>query len=32
VAGIAREVLEKDKSGRRSLYEQLSMPMDQTVE
>jgi regulator of RNase E activity RraA len=32
VAGFAREILEKDKSGRRSLYEQLGIPLDKTVE
>ena len=32
VAGYAREVLEKDKAGRRNLYEQLGMPMDHTVQ
>lgn len=32
VAGYAREVLEKDKAGRRNLYERLEMPLDQTVQ
>ncbi len=32
VARHAREVLEKDKAGRRSLYERLGIPVDQTVE
>jgi regulator of RNase E activity RraA len=32
VARNAREVLGKDKAGRRSLYERLGMPLDQTVE
>jgi regulator of RNase E activity RraA len=32
VARNAQEVLEKDKAGRRSLYERLGLPMDQTVE
>lgn len=32
VAEYAREILNKDKQGRRSLYEKLDMPMDQTVE
>lgn len=31
VAEAAREVLKKDKAGRRSLYEQLGMPPDETV-
>jgi regulator of RNase E activity RraA len=31
VARYAQEVLEKDKAGRRSLYERLGIPMDQTV-
>lgn len=31
VAAYARAVLEKDKNGRKSLYESLGMPMDQTV-
>lgn len=32
VAKYATEVLEKDKAGRRNLYERLGIPMDQTVE
>lgn len=32
VAEYAREILNKDKEGRRSLYEELDMPMDKTVE
>ena len=32
VAQYAREVLEKDKAGRRNLYERLGIPADQTVE
>ncbi len=32
VAVHARTVLEADKAGRRSLYERLGLPMDQTVE
>ena len=32
VARNAQEVLEKDKAGRRYLYERLGLPMDQTVE
>jgi 4-hydroxy-4-methyl-2-oxoglutarate aldolase len=32
VALQARAVLESDKAGRRSLYERLGLPMDQTVE
>ncbi len=32
VAGHAREILNKDKRGRRGLYESLGMPMDKTVE
>lgn len=31
VAEYAHEVLAKDKAGRRGLYEQLNMPVDQTV-
>jgi regulator of RNase E activity RraA len=31
VAGHAHVVLEKDKAGRRGLYEKLGMPLDQTV-
>ena len=31
VAGFAREILNKDKQGRRSLYEQLNIPLDKTV-
>jgi len=32
VAQNAKEVLEKDKAGRRGLYERLGIPADQTVE
>ncbi len=32
VAEYAREILVKDKQGRRSLYEELGLPMDKTVE
>ena len=32
VATFAREILNKDKTGRRGLYEQLGMPLDKTVE
>jgi len=32
VAEYAREILNKDKSGRRDLYKQLNIPMDKTVE
>ena len=32
VAEFAREILKKDKSARRGLYQQLGMPMDKTVE
>lgn len=32
VAIFAKEILDKDKEGRRSLYKQLGLPMDQTVE
>lgn len=32
VAGYAREILESDMEGRRSLYEELNMPLDQTVD
>lgn len=32
VAAFAKEILNKDKQGRRGLYEELGMPMDQTVE
>lgn len=32
VAEFAREILGKDKAGRRGLYEQLNMPLDKTVE
>lgn len=32
VAEFAREILEKDKTGRRGLYESLNMELDQTVE
>ena len=31
VAKYAREILEKDKSGRKSLYESLGRPLDRTV-
>ncbi|RMG17795.1 MAG: RraA family protein [Bacteroidetes bacterium] len=31
VAAYAREILNKDKAGRRSLYEKLNMPLDKTV-
>lgn len=31
VAEFAREILNKDKEGRRSLYNQLGMPLDKTV-
>ena len=31
VAEFAREILNKDKAGRRSLYEKLNMPLDKTV-
>jgi 4-hydroxy-4-methyl-2-oxoglutarate aldolase len=31
VAKYAREILDKDKAGRKSLYERLGKPMDQTV-
>ncbi|HKZ36441.1 MAG TPA: RraA family protein [Chryseolinea sp.] len=31
VAEFAREILNKDKQGRRGLYQQLGMPLDQTV-
>ncbi|MBO8130946.1 MAG: RraA family protein [Candidatus Marinimicrobia bacterium] len=31
VAKYAREILEKDKEGRRSLYEKLNLPLDKTV-
>jgi regulator of RNase E activity RraA len=31
VAVYAREILNKDKQGRRSLYEKLNIPMDKTV-
>lgn len=31
VAEYAREILNKDKQGRRSLYEQLNIPLDNTV-
>lgn len=31
VAEYAREILDKDKAGRRSLYEELDMPLDKTV-
>jgi regulator of RNase E activity RraA len=32
VALFAKEILDNDKQGRRSLYEQLGMPLDKTVE
>lgn len=32
VAIYAREVLNKDKKGRRGLYKELGRPMDKTVE
>jgi len=32
VAASARAILEKDKAGRRSLYKNLGMPLDKTVE
>lgn len=32
VAEYAHKILEKDKAGRRNLYEKLGMPMDRTVE
>ncbi len=32
VAEYAREILNKDKKGRRGLYENLGMPLDKTVE
>ena len=32
VAGYAQTILDADRDGRRSLYEELGMPMDQTVE
>ena len=32
VAEYAREILDKDMQGRRSLYERLNIPMDKTVE
>lgn len=32
VAGHARRILEKDKQGRRKLYEKLGLPPDQTVQ
>ena len=32
VARYAREVLSKDKAGRKNLYEKLGMPLDKTVE
>lgn len=31
VAKYAREILDKDKAGRKSLYESLEMPLDKTV-
>ncbi len=31
VATYAREILEKDKAGRRGLYEKLNIPLDKTV-
>jgi hypothetical protein len=32
VAEYAREILNKDKSDRRSLYQKLDIPLDKTVE
>lgn len=32
VAEFAREILDKDKAGRKALYKKLGMPMDKTVE
>jgi 4-hydroxy-4-methyl-2-oxoglutarate aldolase len=32
VAEFAREILNKDKAGRKSLYQQLKMPLDKTVQ
>lgn len=32
VAQFAREILNKDKQGRKGLYQQLGIPLDQTVE
>ena len=32
VAEFAREILNKDKQGRKGLYEQLGMPLDKTVQ
>jgi hypothetical protein len=32
VAKFAQKILENDKAGRRNLYKQLGLPMDQTVE
>jgi 4-hydroxy-4-methyl-2-oxoglutarate aldolase len=32
VARFAKEILEKDKAGRRKLYEKLKMPVDKTVQ
>ncbi|MDD5231204.1 MAG: RraA family protein, partial [Candidatus Marinimicrobia bacterium] len=31
VAKFARKILEKDKAGRRDLYESLDRPLDKTV-
>jgi regulator of RNase E activity RraA len=31
VAEFAREILDKDKAGRKNLYNQLGMPLDKTV-
>jgi regulator of RNase E activity RraA len=32
VAEFAREIMNKDKTGRKGLYEQLDIPLDKTVE
>ena len=32
VAEYAHEILAKDKTGRRGLYEKLGIPLDQTIE
>jgi hypothetical protein len=32
VAEFALEILNKDKAGRKNLYEQLDIPLDSTVE
>jgi len=31
VAKAARAILESDKAGRKKLYEEMGMPLDQTV-